>query len=113
MRAASTRPVTSDWDWQLRAACRSADPDLFFGPAGERGARRLARETAAKRLCARCFVVDACLQHALAVPERDGVWGGLTESEIGDARATRSGDPGVDDADGRRRTLAALDGDPA
>ncbi|MXM66765.1 WhiB family transcriptional regulator [Streptomyces sp. HUCO-GS316] len=35
----------------------------------------------AKRLCATCPVKDACLTHAIANNEQDGVWGGLTPDE--------------------------------
>ena len=35
----------------------------------------------AKEICALCPVRTSCLEHALAVRERDGVWGGATERE--------------------------------
>jgi WhiB family redox-sensing transcriptional regulator len=35
----------------------------------------------AKEICAECPVRIACLEHALASHERDGVWGGATERE--------------------------------
>jgi WhiB family redox-sensing transcriptional regulator len=35
----------------------------------------------AKSICAECAVRLSCLEHALAVRERDGGWGGLTEKE--------------------------------
>ena len=43
--------------------------------------RRQRREEAAKALCARCPVIEQCREHALAVQEPYGVWGGLSESE--------------------------------
>ena len=30
-------PVTTIWDWQLRAACRDIDSAVFFHPENERG----------------------------------------------------------------------------
>ena len=78
--------------WQDRAACRDEPLELFFGPDGERPTVRRAREAAALAVCARCPVVDSCLQHAMALPENHGVWGGTTEQQ----RAER-----------RRRTRAA------
>lgn len=69
------------WGWQERAACRAENLELFFGPDGEARAQRLERETRAKVVCASCPVREACLRHALAVPERYGVWGGHTEEE--------------------------------
>ena len=35
----------------------------------------------AKAICADCPVRQACLEHALAHREREGVWGGTTERE--------------------------------
>ncbi|WP_035839858.1 WhiB family transcriptional regulator [Kitasatospora azatica] len=83
------------WDWQLRAACRSSDSSLFFHPLGERGEAHDNREQAAKQVCARCPVRDACLSHALRVREPYGVWGGLNEEERAEllrpGRAHRAG----------------------
>lgn len=69
------------WGWQERAACRSEDLELFFGHDGEPKARRLAREARAVEVCRGCAVRDNCLQQANQVPERYGVWGGLTEEQ--------------------------------
>jgi WhiB family redox-sensing transcriptional regulator len=69
------------WNWQLHAACRGVDTSLFFHPFGERGRAHDSREKAAKRICARCPVREACLGHALRVREPYGVWGGLAEDE--------------------------------
>ena len=74
-------PNADLWDWQLRGACRDAEPSLFFHPEGERGASRLRRDLAAKAVCATCPVIDACARHALRVREPYGVWGGMTEDE--------------------------------
>ena len=74
-------PNSDFWDWQLAAACRGEDPDIFFHPEGERGAMKAARESAAKAVCGRCPVVKQCLSHALTVREPYGVWGGMTEDE--------------------------------
>jgi WhiB family redox-sensing transcriptional regulator len=35
----------------------------------------------AKEICDECDVRVACLEYALAMRERDGVWGGATERE--------------------------------
>jgi len=73
--------------WMSYGACRDSDPDLFFGvdPGfgcyGELKAERVAREKAAKAVCADCPVQDLCLKFAMAAPEQDGVWGGLTDKE--------------------------------
>jgi WhiB family redox-sensing transcriptional regulator len=75
------KPVQESYEWQYLSACRWVDPETFFSPEHERGPRRRAREAAAKELCARCPVVDACLAHALEVREPYGVWGGLNATE--------------------------------
>jgi WhiB family redox-sensing transcriptional regulator len=74
-------PLLEHWEWQRLGACRSLDTALFFHPENERGPRRVAREAGAKAVCARCPVIAECRQHALAVREPYGVWGGLSESD--------------------------------
>ena len=76
------RPVAETWDWQLRAACRGQDSAVFFHPGNERRCHREERESQAKRVCARCPVLDRCREHALSVEESFGIWGGLTEVEL-------------------------------
>jgi WhiB family redox-sensing transcriptional regulator len=74
-------PVADVWEWQYQGSCRSADPQLFFHPEGERGPARHKRDSAAVKVCAGCPVIDACREHGLAVREPYGVWGGLTEED--------------------------------
>jgi WhiB family transcriptional regulator, redox-sensing transcriptional regulator len=69
----------AELDWRVRAACRDADPELFFpegvkGPALEAVAR-------AKRICSACPVRAYCLDWALSHRADFGVWGGRTEDE--------------------------------
>jgi len=65
-------------DWRQRAACRDADPELFF-PTDGRSARAQVR--AAKLICLGCPVSGTCLSWALASGQEAGIWGGLTEDE--------------------------------
>ena len=74
-------PIIDEWDWQLHGACRGMDSSFFFHPDGERGPRREQRASEAKKVCARCPVIEPCRRHALATREPYGVWGGLTEDE--------------------------------
>ncbi|WP_270888740.1 WhiB family transcriptional regulator [Pedococcus sp. 5OH_020] len=74
-------PVLGTYAWQERGACRSTDPEQFFAAEAERGRSRSSRERAAKALCAVCPVLQACLDHAMAVREPYGVWGGTTPQE--------------------------------
>jgi WhiB family redox-sensing transcriptional regulator len=66
-------------EWWSRAACATADPELFFpisyaGPA----LRQVAK---AKAVCARCQIREECLGYALSAGPIQGVWGGTTEEE--------------------------------
>ena len=54
---------------------------MFFNDEMVRGFEKQARENAAKKICTPCPVKTQCLEHALAVPEDYGVWGGLTQDE--------------------------------
>jgi WhiB family transcriptional regulator, redox-sensing transcriptional regulator len=73
-------PSWQAWEWQVQAACRGR-ADLFFTGSDERGRLRAEREASAKQVCMTCPVRAECLEHALAVPEEYGVWGGLGELE--------------------------------
>lgn len=66
-------------DWWAGAACRSADPDLFF-PVSSAGLSRL-QVAEAKEICACCQVRPQCLDFALQAREVHGVWGGTSEEE--------------------------------
>ncbi|MEY9968524.1 WhiB family redox-sensing transcriptional regulator [Streptacidiphilus sp. MAP12-16] len=57
------------------------DISVFYSPTGERGAQQRRREAGARAVCLGCPVRAQCRQFALALGERHGVWGGLTESE--------------------------------
>jgi WhiB family redox-sensing transcriptional regulator len=66
-------------NWRDDAACRHADPDLFFpiataGPA-------LDQIDQAKRICHACRVQQGCLAWALELGIESGIWGGTTEDE--------------------------------
>jgi len=67
-----------DTDWRDGAACRDADPDLFFpiGTAGE----SLLQIDEAKQICRACPVCGPCLRWAVGSGSA-GVWGGTTEDE--------------------------------
>ena len=66
-------------NWRFEAACREADPELFF-PIGTSGPALLQVQDA-KALCGRCPVVEQCRQWALDFGEDAGVWGALSEDE--------------------------------
>jgi WhiB family redox-sensing transcriptional regulator len=69
----------SQMDWRDKAACLTADPELFF-PVGNTGPA-VDQIDKAKAVCARCSVTEMCLQYALETSQDSGVWGGLSEDE--------------------------------
>ncbi|WP_420120076.1 WhiB family transcriptional regulator [Nakamurella sp.] len=81
------RPVAPAWDWQLLAACRGQDVELFYHPAGERRRLKARRIDRAKQICRSCPVIADCAAWALRTREPYGIWGGLSEDE----RAARLG----------------------
>ncbi|MFM7263431.1 MAG: WhiB family transcriptional regulator [Acidimicrobiales bacterium] len=60
--------------WRNRGACNGLDPSIFFPESDD-------DSDEAKSICSECPVRISCLEHALSVREKDGVWGGTTEKE--------------------------------
>lgn len=60
--------------WMDDAACRAADPDVFFPGTGE-------SPDAAVQVCNRCPVQAACLDYAIAEGLTEGVFGGTTPKQ--------------------------------
>ena len=60
--------------WRQHGACRGLDPAIFY-PLDDDEA------DPAKEVCDQCVVRQACLEHALATREKEGIWGGATERE--------------------------------
>ena len=58
------------------AACIDVDPEVFFPPPTDRLAN-----VAAVEICKRCPITTECLQEAIDIDARFGVWGGLTETQ--------------------------------
>jgi WhiB family transcriptional regulator, redox-sensing transcriptional regulator len=65
--------------WRDHAACRDADPDIFF-PIGESGPA-LDQIDEAKRICRTCPAQAPCLTWALEHQITDGIWGSNTPEE--------------------------------
>jgi len=65
--------------WRNDAACRDADPELFFPDREIRSARNQVKT--AKLICRDCPVQATCLSWALDSGQESGIWGGLTEHE--------------------------------
>jgi WhiB family redox-sensing transcriptional regulator len=81
----SRRPLSAemiiipDQGWRRLAACRDADPELFF-PVSASGPS-LDQITQAKAICADCPVRRQCLVFALNTRQNHGIWGGMTDEE--------------------------------
>lgn len=75
-------PIPSRPDWQQHAACRGCT-DLFFPSRGEDTRPALA-------ICNTCPVRTECLDHALELGEKYGIWGGEPERQ---RRRLRRGRP--------------------
>jgi len=60
--------------WQTYASCQGLSAEIFYPTTDEETAE-------AKMVCSQCPVCEPCLEHALYVREKDGVWGGANEKE--------------------------------
>lgn len=70
-------------------ACQLADAEVFTSPdADEPDQVRQHREALAKAICAGCPARAECLDYALTIRPRDGVWAGYTADEISDLTRT-------------------------
>ncbi len=56
------------------AKCRGLDPALFFPARGESTSQALAT-------CAKCPIIEACGEYAIAGSQRIGIWGGTSEPQ--------------------------------
>jgi len=63
--------------WRKQARCRGVDPGVFYPVSDEDEASE------AKEICAECPVREPCLEYALTVREKHGVWGGAPSVSAG------------------------------
>ncbi len=63
-----------DLEWRAGGACRGLSAEVFYPVTDEEA-------EVAKSVCVGCEVQIECLEYALAVREKEGVWGGATERE--------------------------------
>jgi len=78
------------------AACRHADPALFFGREGETERTRARRIAQAREVCFGCPVRVACLIAATERRELWGVWGGVDFETVRALRAVKAARPADD-----------------
>lgn len=81
-RRATDATVPDRSGWRAGAACRNADPDLFF-PTRTRAGIDI---SAAAAICAACPVRIECDKFAEATNQVHGVWAGV---DRGDPKARR------------------------
>ena len=74
MLGLAERPDDGVLKWMDQALCPQTDPEIFFPEKG--GSTR-----EAKRVCAKCPVLEECLDYAIESDQRYGIWGGLSERE--------------------------------
>lgn len=76
-------PDRAGASWRRSAACKGVDPAIFHPEEsdGTGGTAVEEAEAEAVAICRGCPVREACLEHALAGREPEGVWGGLTAQE--------------------------------
>jgi len=60
--------------WKFKGACRGYNADAWFPKRG-------ASTRAAKSICRQCDVQVECLEYAVNMGEKHGIWGGLSERE--------------------------------
>lgn len=73
--------------------CMTTDPEIWF-PDLSKG--NVANYRTAVKLCQQCPVKNDCLEYALTVGERFGVWGGVTADQrlqLSRGRSRRRGRP--------------------
>jgi WhiB family transcriptional regulator, redox-sensing transcriptional regulator len=67
--------------WWHRAACRGADPDLFFPVAADDSPAYARQVAEAKAVCSGCPVRPECLAYAMEAMPAHGIWAGTTPQE--------------------------------
>lgn len=89
----TSAPAGQGGDWRQEAACRQADPELFFPT--ERSSGYTHQVTHAKEICAGCQVRQPCLDSALHGPQahndQHGIFAGTTAKQ----RITLRGRPSM------------------
>jgi len=63
-------------DWRKGAACKGANPEVFFPPKGG-----FQQAKVAKNMCKTCPVAQDCLEYALEQDIWDGIYGGLAPKD--------------------------------
>jgi WhiB family transcriptional regulator, redox-sensing transcriptional regulator len=86
--------------WRQMALCQNYDPSWWFHEADNmeqhRGARKMCEVCcAARAICIRCPVREACLEEALKNNEKIGCWAGLWGDGLATLRRERAIQPAL------------------
>jgi WhiB family transcriptional regulator, redox-sensing transcriptional regulator len=68
--------ATATITWKQQGRCLGVDPEVFYPDEEDEHGAELA-----KQICYSCPVREVCLEHAIGVREKWGIWGGLTARE--------------------------------
>lgn len=82
-------PPAVDGAWWQYAACKGADPQIFFPEEPRGGNAGAVAKARAVKICHNCPVVYHCREWAVTKPETLGIWGGLDQRELGALRKHR------------------------
>lgn len=61
-------------EWVEQGLCAQVGGDMWYPELGD-------PHKPAKRVCAKCDVIEECREYALRTRQTDGVWGGLSPRE--------------------------------
>jgi WhiB family redox-sensing transcriptional regulator len=70
----SLQHTNTELKWWHLGACRGLDSKIFYSDDE-------ASSIFAKSVCSTCSVQTECLEHALTIREKAGVWGGASERD--------------------------------
>lgn len=67
--------------WSYQAACQHEPDPGFLAEKTNNAKKNKELELRAKAICKECPVRIECLDHAMRMPERGGIWGGMNDGE--------------------------------
>jgi WhiB family redox-sensing transcriptional regulator len=68
--------TNKDFSWMDFAACKGADPEIFFAETNWQENHEIARS-----YCRKCTVYKNCMKFAIDNDINHGIWGGLSPSQ--------------------------------
>lgn len=77
--------------WRKDAECLNLDPDIFYPHFKQYDhVHNAIVAQPALEICKNCRVREDCLEFALAIQEKQGIWGGMTPAQRQRARRQRA-----------------------